>query len=318
MPAQTLPTICNQVTTAKTVAVLTGHWRKNSEHTEYRRLSITEELGGEFLQTVRQACGEITALAESHDLVLNEYDTGHKQDSHEIQWVKLDQVREILEEFKLVPLPVNATIFDGSAEMIDSLHHYIIVVQSQGGEPILFFRKFSPKQELGRSKGFAALFSNGQFDKIRETTFLFDARIDCIARGNFLYVLNQHNFQMIFRYFERLRATALESLSSIRAYVPIANFKAFEDSCVTHLVKLAKLRNIAQRDYLRYVKMRDLKKVIKAFHLPIEVIKEDGEERLSFDKAQPWLILNLLDDAYLGSVMTRLQYEVNSKRRLQS
>lgn len=37
---------------------------------------------------------------------------------------------------------------------------------------------------------------------------------------------------------------------------------------------------------------------------------------LVFDAADRWVILHLLDDAYLDSDMTGLQYEANSKREL--
>ena len=43
--------------------------------------------------------------------------------------------------------------------------------------------------------------------------------------------------------------------------------------------------------------------------------RRNGEEKLRFDNSRErrWLILKLLDDDYLGSVMTRQKYEVNSK-----
>ena len=45
---------------------------------------------------------------------------------------------------------------------------------------------------------------------------------------------------------------------------------------------------------------------------------ENGEERLLFEgnPDKRWLILKLLDDDFLGSIMTNQKYEVNSKSLL--
>ena len=47
-------------------------------------------------------------------------------------------------------------------------------------------------------------------------------------------------------------------------------------------------------------------------------MNENGQEKLLFE-ANPnrrWLILKLLDDDFLGSIMTHEKYEVNSKSAL--
>ena len=50
----------------------------------------------------------------------------------------------------------------------------------------------------------------------------------------------------------------------------------------------------------------------------MQIVNENGQEKLLFE-ANPnkrWLILKLLDDDYLGSIMTNEKYEVNSKSRV--
>jgi hypothetical protein len=64
--------------------------------------------------------------------------------------------------------------------------------------------------------------------------------------------------------------------------------------------------------------MQDIRRTIDAFKLDVQVVHEDGQDKLLFE-ANPnkrWLILKLLDDDYLGSIMTNEKYEVNSKSRL--
>jgi len=82
---------------------------------------------------------------------------------------------------------------------------------------------------------------------------------------------------------------------------------------------MSKLAQIASKPYLSRVTMQDIRRTIDAFHLDVQIVNETGQEKLLFE-ANPnkrWLILKLLDDDYLGSIMTNEKYEVNSKSRLQ-
>jgi len=81
---------------------------------------------------------------------------------------------------------------------------------------------------------------------------------------------------------------------------------------------MSKLAEIARKPYLERVTMLDIRRAIEAFHLDVQIVNENGQEKLLFE-ANPnkrWLILKLLDDSYLGSIMTNEKYEVNSKSRL--
>jgi hypothetical protein len=43
---------------------------------------------------------------------------------------------------------------------------------------------------------------------------------------------------------------------------------------------------------------------------------EDGKEMLVYDPKNKWVILNLLDDNYLRSMLTEINYEVTNKHEL--
>ncbi len=62
--------------------------------------------------------------------------------------------------------------------------------------------------------------------------------------------------------------------------------------------------------------MEDIRRTIDRNRLNVEIVVENGQEKLKFDPKDKWAILNLLDDAYLESEMTHLNYEVSSKRLL--
>jgi len=133
-----------------------------------------------------------------------------------------------------------------------------------------------------------------------------------------MYIFNQHIFQKIFRFFQLVAETAAETLKTIKAHVPIVNFHDLEAACAGHLQMQAKLKNIASKPYLKSVKMTDIKRVLKDFpDLGVEIVKEKGEEMLLFNPKDKWAVLRLLDDDYLGSVLTGTKYEVTGKRPYQ-
>jgi hypothetical protein len=111
-----------------------------------------------------------------------------------------------------------------------------------------------------------------------------------------------------------LMRTAEVTLATIRTRIPIDDFAAFEAACKGHLLKIAKLKNIASKPYFAIITMRDIKKAIKKYDLPIATTGKGENEKLCFDSSDKWAILRLLDDDYLESVMTGNNYEVNSKR----
>ena len=126
------------------------------------------------------------------------------------------------------------------------------------------------------------------------------------------------SFQRIFKYFEELRAKADETVTTILQHIPISNADAFRAAGTGQMQMMAKLAQIAKKPYLNRVTMQDIRRTIDAFHLDVRIEREDGQDKLVFE-ANPnrrWVILKMLDDDYLGSVMTDQKYEVNSKSAL--
>jgi Domain of unknown function (DUF4868) len=171
---------------------------------------------------------------------------------------------------------------------------------------------------LTRKSGFAAILGRGHYNKVETKIFLFDWKIDCFAWGGYLFIHNISAFQRIFKYFDELRAKAEETLNTILAQIPVNNAEEFRQACVGQIQMISKLTQIARKPYLAAVTMDDLRRTIDEFGLDVEIVEIEGQEQLLFEAApaKRWLILKLLDDNYLGSMMTTLKYEVNSKSPL--
>jgi hypothetical protein len=130
--------------------------------------------------------------------------------------------------------------------------------------------------------------------------------------------LNKDKFQKIFKFYEELVKVADTVLKTIEECIPIDDFAAFKEACAGHLQKLAKLKNIAGKPYLKDLKISQIKSVIERYNLPIETVGEGDDAKLCYNASDKWAILRLLDDDYLESAMTNNHYETNSKRRLGS
>jgi hypothetical protein len=153
-----------------------------------------------------------------------------------------------------------------------------------------------------------------EYEDVKTPIFLFDKNIDCIMRGNDLFILAKSHFYYMFRILDELIESSKDILDRIHDRIPIENFKLFAQSCTNNKVKMGKLTSIARRPYLGNLTIKDMKPVIKKHDLHIPIVLVNGQEMLHFDQDYPWDILKLLDDDYLTSLMSGQDYEVDAKR----
>lgn len=276
-----------------------------------QRLNLRQDLSAEFLAVVQAANPDA-------NMVLRPYDPGYKPDQNELCYLDLAANAAMAELIQQISQVQQAEIFREEDEMVDHLRFYAIVVSPSARRHAVFFRTYSPKKELTRRAGFAALFSHGHYNKVETKIFLFDRDVDCFSWGGYLFIYNIGAFQRIFRYFDELRARADETVTAILAQVPISNADAFRAAGTGQMQMMAKLAQIARKPYLNRVTMQDIRRTIDAFALDVQIVQENGQERLVFEASpdKRWLILKMLDDDFLGSVMTDQKYEVNSKSAL--
>src|SRR5206468_3513319 len=93
------------------------------------------------------------------DVVFKPYDPGYKPDEHELIYVELAQQQTIAEQIRQFSQVQQAELFHESDQIVDHLRFYAIVVSANARRRAVFFRTYSPKKELTRRAGFAALFS---------------------------------------------------------------------------------------------------------------------------------------------------------------
>ncbi len=282
----------------------------------FQRVNITKSVAEHFRKVVRDWLGKLKSNNDQSELVLRAYDPQAKLDNHELEFIALQKHDEINKQIRSLRDPSSLDVFKQEEEFIDSLRFYAVIAIRSNSSPIIFFRFYTPKKELGRSKLFGIMMKNGQFDYFKDSLFLFDERFDCFVCDDVLYISNKDAFQKIFKYYEMLIKTAKSILETIKEHIPIQNFDEFSKACEGHLQKVAKLKNISTKPYISKLTINDLKMVITKYELPIKTIGTGLEEKLLFETSDKWAILKLLDDDFLESIMTGDSYEVNSKRLL--
>jgi hypothetical protein len=278
-----------------------------------QRLNLRQDLAAEFRSAARAA-----VPVANGEVIIKPYDPGYKPDPNELVFIDLAQNIAVAEQILQFSQVQQAELFREKDEIVDTLRFYAIVATISARRRAVFFRAYSPKKELTRRAGFAALFSRGSYDKVDSKIFLFDHETDCFAWDGYLFIRNVGTFQRIFGYFEELRARAIQTVDIVLAQIPISNVEAFRATCTGQFQMMAKLAQIARKPYLARVTMQDIRRTIEEFHIGVQIVQENGHERLLFEGslAKRWLILKLLDDDYLGSTMTHEKYEVNSKNPL--
>ncbi|MCB9365894.1 MAG: DUF4868 domain-containing protein [Calditrichaeota bacterium] len=282
---------------------------------EFELVSISKNVASEFRSLVRDWKRRYNGV-ETGDISLSKYDPQAVLRSHELEWLSLERHPEIKEQFEALADLTELYEFSADDDFINRLRFCAVILKQRDQPTAYFFRFYTKSKELSRSKRFGIFLKDGQYDKLTETTFLFDAYFDCLVLGDDLFISNKDGFHKIFRFYEMLKETARETLDLIEQHVPIANFSEFRTACMGHLQKVSKLKNIAGKPYLDKLTMGDLKAVINKYDLPIATVGKGTSEKLEFSQDDRWAILKLLDDDYLESIMTGQSYEANSKRQL--
>jgi hypothetical protein len=283
----------------------------------FERLLLSAELTETFRSVAAYTLAHYKKEHNNGNLVLRKYTVESKPESYEVEYLDLSAYESIMEQISPLAALADVEVFEADEKFVSGLRFYVIAVQPPNGDPFYFFRSYTPKKMLSRSRFFAMVFRHGIYDQVIEPAFLFDHHIDCVSYSGMMFIFKKENFYEIFRFFETIRRVAAETLDTIRATVPILNFDDFARDCEGHLAKLEKLRNIAAKPYWGKITIEDIKKVVKKNNLSVQIAQTSAGEKLVYDPSDKWVLLKLLDDDYLWSLMTEHSYEVSGKREIE-
>lgn len=281
--------------------------------TSLHRLQLTDDLASEFLAMAKKKLAELASDVEEQECDLVSYEASNPQAAHEIEvFEPADGSTQKTIATSLGDL-AQVGAFAGDLRVIKNLKFYVTVIQRPGLTPVLLFRSYSKTREISRSK-LVALLQDGVFDKVNDPVFVFDERVDCIWIDGQMLIYNKQSYQRIFDFFEEVQKAADVTLARIAQAIPMANADAFNADCKSNTVVLTKLKSIAGQPYLDKLTIAILEKEITDRKLGIKLEGKGKDRRIVYEKISRWKILRLLDDGYLSSRATGLDYEATAKR----
>ena len=293
---------------------------RNDAIPHFARLEVTEQLADDFRHTLSAFLHPYKKRLEENDIAFRDFSSEGSLDTYEIETFDLSKYQPILEQIDPLNAYSGIDMFNNDEKFVAGMRFYVLMLQIPDRDPIYLFRVHTRQSVLGRSTLLTIFNNKGGFDRIQESVMCFDQQFDCLCRSNILFIFDKRNFQHIFRYFDTIRHEARQTLSSINTNVPIQNLDEMIHACEGNVAMLHKLKRVSTKPYLKNIQMKDIKRVIDVHKLPVQIVEDNGQEKLLFDpkaKAKErYLLLRILNDDYLKSVMTDTNYEVTDKREM--
>ena len=196
-----------------------------------------------------------------------------------------------------------------------------ITMASHGSLRPFFFRFMRPTARLARSGLVAAIFRGAAFDVLRDEVLLISETVDAIAIGDWIFFANRNNFDRSFEFLALIQKKAAQTFDAITAQIVIDGLAELRASATKDVNMMAKMASIQRKidkhpEYTKALQMSNLLAFIDSNpHVDVDVVGEGSDRRLLFvgTPQRRWKILKLLDDDYLKSNLTTMDYEVDSK-----
>jgi hypothetical protein len=289
----------------------------------YRRVELSEAARADFRSVLAEGFDSHKRSWQKLNIVLLDFAIDTKLEKCQVEYLGLtgyDHIKEQiepLENYQSIP-----QFLANEQDFINDLRFYVIVVEAPDGRCFNFYRRYMHASILNHSPFVPLRFHQDIYDRVTEPTLLFDRNIDCINSEHHMFILEKHNFYIIFRFMEELKKNAQQILQVIKKKDFIYNFDHFERDCLADNNKLFKLKNISMKPYLDTLQLEDIKRVVSEYapHMRFMQYIDEGihKEQLIYDASTAqsrWDILKLLDDSYLDSAMTKASYAVPGGKR---
>lgn len=282
------------------------------------RMNIEAALADVFRS---KATDHATRVASSE---LVPYDPGRELLDGESSFRATSQIPQAQPLLELLAHPMDLGLFRPEAMNEGPPRFYVVSVRDRGDETRYhLLRKLTAGYRLNRSKLTAVIWRNGVYDELREEPVLLSDDFDAVMTDEITVVTNQRNLDAMLGLVDESVAIARSRLAEVTTDLRFANYAEFEDAVVRDLNMLAKLRSIVElRKDAKYRDAMTMDRMVAfARDIPdvgIDIQGPEGQEMFVFhsDPQRRWKLLRLLDDQFVRSLITDVEYEANSKSRL--
>ena len=265
---------------------------------------------------------DITNQVSKHFEQLKVIDYGHATTTSDgqVMWMSLSEV------------PLLESILDSSRDFanLPEFDPAIMKIKNVGlaairtgpiATPTVFVQALGARQVVAKTSRTGFFVRKGVLDVEKNELILLQSNITALVVQGFVFFENRRNFQIIFGLLEELQAQAEDTLRAVTSKLAIQGFDQLLEAVRKNSNMIAKLESIRQKvnDFPKYKEALTMPQVlnfVRTHPLCKVQLSGDGDDAaLVFqnDIQHQFKILNLLDDDYLRSDLTTMEYEANSK-----
>lgn len=208
----------------------------------------------------------------------------------------------------------NKSSFDFKNDELNELNFYIVKIILNATDSIYIFKKYQAIKQFYRTK--VLFFSGTSFIEKENKDFLLleTNNIDFFIYNSNAYIDNVFFFQNITNENATDFQKVKETISALNNIIPIANVESLiKDMENNAKVKRALLNISNNLDLIGSLTINDIKDIINNFGLNVEI---DANDKIVYTSDKKYEILDIFQDNYLTSQMTKSDYKTNSKIRV--
>jgi hypothetical protein len=221
--------------------------------------------------------------------------------------------------------PIDVELYAGADTAFDrNLRFYVVAARLPNPGWVYFFKAKGETLRLKRTKKVPLVPSGNAYDELEADPLMFEENFDAVVVAGYALIVNQDKFERSLAFVAQARSAATATLSQLLTTVGVTNADDFLAAAGSDLNMVSKLRSIAEKMAARpaYAAAMTTERLIEFAEergIQIDTEEVDGVREFVFlpDPQHRWRILKLLDDDYLHSSLTDIEYEVNSKSPLE-
>ena len=192
---------------------------------------------------------------------------------------------------------------------------------SAGGSSAVYVQNLRGSQVVARSTKVGLILRRGVLDVPNGEILMLTSDVIAVLTGDYIFFRNRSAFQLLFGLMDELRQQAATTFAAVTAQLQIEGLQQMEAAVTGAPNMLAKMASIQRKldQYPQYREALTMPKLV-AFveahpECGVQLTGQGANTKLIFrnDPQTRFKILKLLDDDFLRSELTTLEYEANSK-----
>jgi hypothetical protein len=290
-----------------TVQVVFGY-RNSATDWDFQRLLLHGGLQAEFQDWV-----ETTAIHLRDDLTGRAYDPSWDLQPDEFFYVGNDPPvggNFFPQLGKFAQLPAYK-----ERKKIRQPNAWVVIAQLSDGTLAFFGSRITAKSILAcDSRILRIVYSDDAFDSLDSTVVTFGSNFDWIVWQKAMIILDQKDFEQMFRDIPALQAKVDSNLGEIVEHIEVANLAEFSARIKSNPTMMVKLQSIIDRADMHTRSPAELKKYAKNYGIPIDW----KGDKLVFEGSleKQWSILRLLDETRTLGPVTGKHWDTSGKTQV--